>query len=266
MLEADTVTARVDIAEVKQTAADEPLPVPSASEAPDPPSAPPAPAAERDALYVPPVERDALYEAPTPPAPDPPQPAAAEPAAGLDPPTAAYEPPAPPPYEPPVARPAPEPAYTPPPLPPLPATADEAVRIALANNPDLVAITRQARAAGYDVRVAQAGRLPTLSAVASGTYLNDLGGAAGPNSGTQSAAGLNARIPLFQGGLPGARTRQAQALELDDVPPTAHPYPLKNVLRPDVVSASVDTAEVLAAAPAVEDGRFRVPPILGEAP
>jgi aspartyl-tRNA(Asn)/glutamyl-tRNA(Gln) amidotransferase subunit C len=57
-----------------------------------------------------------------------------------------------------------------------------------------------------------------------------------------------------------------EALELADVPPTSHPYPLKNVLRPDVVSASVDTAEVLAAAPAVEDGRFRVPPILGEEP
>jgi aspartyl-tRNA(Asn)/glutamyl-tRNA(Gln) amidotransferase subunit C len=57
-----------------------------------------------------------------------------------------------------------------------------------------------------------------------------------------------------------------EALELGDVPHTSHPYPLKNVLRPDVVSASVDTAEVLAAAPAVEDGRFRVPPILGEAP
>jgi outer membrane protein len=101
----------------------------------------------------------------------------------------------------------------PPPLPPLPASDNEAVRIALANNPDLIAITRSARAAGYDVRVAEAGRLPTLSAVASGTYLNDLGGAAGPNSGTQTTAGLSARIPLFQGGLPGARTRQAQALE-----------------------------------------------------
>ena len=33
-----------------------------------------------------------------------------------------------------------------------PATADEAVRIALANNPDLIAITRQAVAAGYDVQ------------------------------------------------------------------------------------------------------------------
>jgi outer membrane protein len=37
----------------------------------------------------------------------------------------------------------------PPPLPPLPATADEAVRIALVNNPDNIASTRQAQAAGY---------------------------------------------------------------------------------------------------------------------
>ena len=108
----------------------------------------------------------------------------------------------------------------PPPLPPLPATADEAVRIALANNPDLVSITRQAAAAGYDVRVAQAGRLPTPSGVVSGTYVNNLGGGAtdifgreGAATGTQTTAGLNARVPLFQGGLPAARTRQAQALE-----------------------------------------------------
>ena len=108
----------------------------------------------------------------------------------------------------------------PPPLPPLPATAEEAVRIGLANNPDLVSITRQAAAAGYDVRVAQAGRLPTLSGVVSGTYVNNLGGGAtdifggvGPATGTQTTAGLNARVPIFQGGLPAARTRQAQALQ-----------------------------------------------------
>ena len=103
----------------------------------------------------------------------------------------------------------------PPPLPPLPSTPEEAVRIALANNPDLIAITRQARAAGYDVRVAEAGRLPTLSGVLSGTYVNALGGSTGafPNTGTQSTIGLNARVPIFQGGLTAARTRQAQALE-----------------------------------------------------
>jgi aspartyl-tRNA(Asn)/glutamyl-tRNA(Gln) amidotransferase subunit C len=57
-----------------------------------------------------------------------------------------------------------------------------------------------------------------------------------------------------------------EALDVDDVPPTSHPYPLRNVLRDDVVGPSVDRDEVLAAAPAVEDHRFRVPPILGEEP
>lgn len=56
------------------------------------------------------------------------------------------------------------------------------------------------------------------------------------------------------------------ALDTRGVPPTAHPYPLANVLRDDVVAPSLDRDEVLAMAPAAEDGRFRVPRILGEAP
>ena len=56
------------------------------------------------------------------------------------------------------------------------------------------------------------------------------------------------------------------ALDLADVPPTAHPLPLVNVLRDDVVGPCVDRDEVLAQAPAVEDRRFRVPAILGEEP
>ena len=56
------------------------------------------------------------------------------------------------------------------------------------------------------------------------------------------------------------------ALDLEDVPPTAHPLPLVNVLRPDEVRPGVDRDEVLAQAPEAEDGRFRVPRILGEAP
>jgi outer membrane protein len=103
----------------------------------------------------------------------------------------------------------------PPPLPPLPATPDEAVRIALASNPDLVSIQRQAVAAGYDVRVAQAGRLPQLSGVLSSTYVNQVSGSTlgFPRTGTQTGVGLSANVPIFQGGLPAARTRQAQALE-----------------------------------------------------
>jgi aspartyl-tRNA(Asn)/glutamyl-tRNA(Gln) amidotransferase subunit C len=60
--------------------------------------------------------------------------------------------------------------------------------------------------------------------------------------------------------------RDVEALDLDDVPPTAHPYPLDNVVRADVVVPGVDRDEVLAEAPAAEDGMFRVPPVLGEAP
>jgi len=56
------------------------------------------------------------------------------------------------------------------------------------------------------------------------------------------------------------------ALDLEGVPPTAHPLPLVNVLRPDEVRPTLDRDEVLAQAPAAEDHRFRVPRILGEAP
>jgi len=52
------------------------------------------------------------------------------------------------------------------------------------------------------------------------------------------------------------------ALDLTDVPPTAHPLPLRNVLRDDEVRPSLDRDEVLASAPSTEDGRFRVPRIL----
>lgn len=102
----------------------------------------------------------------------------------------------------------------PPPLPPLPKTADEAVRIALANNPDLISISRSAIAAGYDVNVARAGRLPTLSGVLGETFvrnLNNNSGGAIPSQGNATTAGLSARVPIFQGGLPSARIRQAQA-------------------------------------------------------
>ena len=59
---------------------------------------------------------------------------------------------------------------------------------------------------------------------------------------------------------------EVSALEIDDVPPTAHPLPLVNVLRTDEVRAVLDRGEVLEQAPAAEDGRFRVPRIMGEAP
>ena len=60
--------------------------------------------------------------------------------------------------------------------------------------------------------------------------------------------------------------RDVEALDTAGVPPTAHPLPLRNVLRDDEVRPSLDRDEVLAQAPASEGGRFAVPPVLGEAP
>ncbi|WP_232547917.1 Asp-tRNA(Asn)/Glu-tRNA(Gln) amidotransferase subunit GatC [Propioniciclava soli] len=49
-----------------------------------------------------------------------------------------------------------------------------------------------------------------------------------------------------------------------DTEPMSHALPLTNVFRDDVVTPSLPAAAVLAGAPSVEDGRFRVPRILGE--
>jgi aspartyl-tRNA(Asn)/glutamyl-tRNA(Gln) amidotransferase subunit C len=57
-----------------------------------------------------------------------------------------------------------------------------------------------------------------------------------------------------------------EALDLEGVEPMTHPVPLVNVLREDIVRPCLDRDEVLAAAPEAESGRFKVPPILGEAP
>lgn len=50
----------------------------------------------------------------------------------------------------------------------------------------------------------------------------------------------------------------------DDVPATSHPLPLVDVYREDVVEPSLPAQDVLAGAPAAQDGRFLVPQILEE--
>ncbi|WP_083672070.1 TolC family outer membrane protein [Sphingomonas montana] len=122
----------------------------------------------------------------------------------------------------------------PPPLPLFPANADAAADVAIENNPDLIAARAAARAANFDIRTAQASRLPTLSGFAQGNYTNFLGSRPGsvvvnPGGGTgdptqpgtivesaqqsqkTATIGLSANLPLYQGGLPAARVRQAQA-------------------------------------------------------
>jgi aspartyl/glutamyl-tRNA(Asn/Gln) amidotransferase C subunit len=56
------------------------------------------------------------------------------------------------------------------------------------------------------------------------------------------------------------------ALDTSGVPPTAHPLPMENVLRDDVVGPSLDRGEVLREAPDSDGTKFRVPRILGEEP
>jgi len=50
------------------------------------------------------------------------------------------------------------------------------------------------------------------------------------------------------------------ALDLAGVPPTAHALDVQNVTGPDVPRPSWPRDEVLANAPDVQDGMFRVPP------
>jgi aspartyl-tRNA(Asn)/glutamyl-tRNA(Gln) amidotransferase subunit C len=57
---------------------------------------------------------------------------------------------------------------------------------------------------------------------------------------------------------------QLAELDVEDLDPMSHPLPLVNVLRDDEVLPGLERSEVLAEAPAAEDGRFRVPRILSE--
>ena len=57
---------------------------------------------------------------------------------------------------------------------------------------------------------------------------------------------------------------RVQEVAAADIPPTSHAVPLTNVFRPDEVRPCLPPQAALAAAPAAEDGRFRVPRILDE--
>ena len=72
-------------------------------------------------------------------------------------------------------------------------------------------------------------------------------------------------IELFAGQLDAILDTVSTVGEISgDVEPTAHVVPLTNVLRADEVVPGLDRAQALAGAPRAEEGRFRVPRILGE--
>lgn len=51
-------------------------------------------------------------------------------------------------------------------------------------------------------------------------------------------------------------------LQLDEVPPTTRPLELENVMREDERRSSLERKDALKNGPEVEDGAFRVPPII----
>jgi len=73
-------------------------------------------------------------------------------------------------------------------------------------------------------------------------------------------------LDLFAGQLGAVLDAVAQVGRADvgDVAPTTHAVPMTNVFREDVARPSLPRDVVLAGAPAAEDGRIRVPRILGE--
>lgn len=97
----------------------------------------------------------------------------------------------------------------PPPLPGLPASVEDAVAIALVANPDLEAAKLAIDATRYDIRAAQAARMPQVSATVDSNYNPGFDTAGNSHS---TSAGVAVTLPLFQGGRPAARVRQAQAI------------------------------------------------------
>lgn len=57
---------------------------------------------------------------------------------------------------------------------------------------------------------------------------------------------------------------QLNELNTEDIPPTAHPLPLANVMRDDVVRESTPTDAALSNAPQRQESFFRVPKVLDQ--
>lgn len=57
---------------------------------------------------------------------------------------------------------------------------------------------------------------------------------------------------------------RVQEVAAEGIPPTSHAVPLENVFRGDVIVPPLPAGLALAAAPAVEQQKFRVPRILTE--
>lgn len=105
----------------------------------------------------------------------------------------------------------------PPPLPQMPTGPQEAVAVAMENNPQLLAAQAERQAAWLDVKASEGELYPRLNAIGGINhydYLGSLAQGTGPRNGDQGTTafvGAQLRVPLFQGGRLTAQLRQAQA-------------------------------------------------------
>ena len=98
----------------------------------------------------------------------------------------------------------------PPPLPELPSSKDEAVAMALRDDPGVIAARLERKAAGSDVRAAIGALLPQVSLQAQLSSVETFSdGRAGPET---ASIGIVVTVPLYTGGLNYSNVREAQAL------------------------------------------------------
>jgi outer membrane protein len=138
----------------------------------------------------------------------------------------------------------------PPPLPELPADQDQAVAIAVRDDPGVIASRLERDAAGSDVRAAIGALLPQISlqgTVASQETFSD--GLAGPESAT---VGLFVTIPLYSGGFNYSNVREAQAVS------EGASADINDAMRTAARNAGVSWANLLVARASIRAGRLEV--------
>ena len=100
---------------------------------------------------------------------------------------------------------------TPPPLPPLPGTEDEALAVALNQNPLAVAANYSERAARYSVKSQEGGLLPTVQVV--GEYSKSRNSSPFTPRADQAQVMAQLTVPLYEAGMQSSRIRQAKEID-----------------------------------------------------
>lgn len=93
---------------------------------------------------------------------------------------------------------------------PQPENIDEWIKLALANNLELLAAKQFMLIAKKEIAIQQAAHLPTLDLVAEQSNNNTGGGFFGSREIDQTSVSLQFNLPLYQGGLTSAKTTQAR--------------------------------------------------------